>query len=477
MTLILALWMAVAPTAGKSGRGPIRQEAAQAKGAVQRTLAHQVRAGRLHGATLLAEKGTIIASAISGIPRIGDDEVIYLDTRFQIASLTKLFTQLAMLRLVDQDRLDLDAPIGAYRPSLPAALHSLTTRQLLRNRSGLPRELDGEMLGVGLDASGRGGPFLDSIDVALSFEPGTKEQYSNVGYWVAGAVVEAITELPWASAVQRLVIDPAGLENTGTGAGGPGRASWTIGHVEAESELRPAMQVEYARRLSSGGMYSTANDLLRLFEALREQSLLSSEASREFRTSFDDSRSPDREQLFAGGLPGHASMLVWDLANGRCVISLNNLALDYGDFQRTVATLAESLRTGRELKPATATSGFDYSVLSLGQELPDTPLGRAVERWLTAVGGEDVDALRKVLPEVYGAAPEDLEKEIAQLGGLRRRLGGFERFGYRVQDDGQLLVVVRGSGSREIRFRFSAHEARPSVIDNIDIRLTNIGRK
>lgn len=106
--------------------------------------------------------------------------------KFRIASLTKIFTQLALLRLSDQGLLDLDAPLSDYRPGLGSSwADQVTVRQLLSFRSGLPREWEGdpETSGVSFDAGGLAGPFLDGLAaIGPSVEPGTRTQYSNLGY-------------------------------------------------------------------------------------------------------------------------------------------------------------------------------------------------------------------------------------------------------------------------------------------------------
>ena len=152
-----------------------------------------------------------IASGVASLP---DGPAIDSTSRFRLASLTKLFTQLAILRLVDDGRLDLDATLASVRPGFDAAwAETVTIRQLLTFRSGLPRERSGAMnpidAGVTYDATGGALVDLDTWTAdGPSVAPGTRTQYSNLGYFHLGAVIEAVHGAPYETALRELVARP-----------------------------------------------------------------------------------------------------------------------------------------------------------------------------------------------------------------------------------------------------------------------------
>ena len=132
------------------------------------------------------------------------------DTVYRVGSVSKLFTDLAVMQLVEEGRLDLDAPVNRYLPEFaPRNTFSvpITLRQLMSHRSGLVRE---PPVGHYFDPSP---PKL--IDVvrslagtSLIFEPGTRTKYSNAGVAVVGAVVERVRGEPFARTIQQTLLTP-----------------------------------------------------------------------------------------------------------------------------------------------------------------------------------------------------------------------------------------------------------------------------
>lgn len=133
------------------------------------------------------------------------------DTLFPVASVTKMATGLAVLRLVDAGRLGVDDPVERHLPEARIAREGVTLRDLLRHTSGLPFFYDEDAL-----------PYSERIDwpavarVSLAtppqWAPRSRVQYSNVGYALLAVTVERICGERFASALRRLVLDPLRLE-------------------------------------------------------------------------------------------------------------------------------------------------------------------------------------------------------------------------------------------------------------------------
>lgn len=131
---------------------------------------------------------------------------------FDLASLTKpLATSAAVLRLVDQGRMKLDAPVSTYRPSFAQpGKPEVTVAQLLDHTAGLPAANHLR------DFSGSREQALAKID-ALPLRGVGKRRYSDVGYIVLGSLVAAVTERPLSTAVQSLVLEPLGMSGAAYG--------------------------------------------------------------------------------------------------------------------------------------------------------------------------------------------------------------------------------------------------------------------
>ena len=138
------------------------------------------------------------------------------DTVYRVGSVSKLFTDLAVMQLVEQGRLDLDAPVSRYLPEFAPRNPfnvPITLRQLMSHRSGLVREPP-----VGHYFDPAPPKLIDVVrslaGTSLVFEPGTRTKYSNAGVAVVGAVVERVRREPFASAIEQSLLEPLGMSRS-----------------------------------------------------------------------------------------------------------------------------------------------------------------------------------------------------------------------------------------------------------------------
>ncbi len=133
------------------------------------------------------------------------------DSLFPIASITKLATALAVLRLVDANSLDLDEDLGRYLPDAAAARQGVTLRRLLSHTGGLPQDLAPASAPYSGGLSWRA-LAKACLDTPLERQPHTYVQYSNVGYGLLAIVVERQTNLNFTDALESLALKPLGME-------------------------------------------------------------------------------------------------------------------------------------------------------------------------------------------------------------------------------------------------------------------------
>ena len=138
------------------------------------------------------------------------------DTIYRVGSVSKLFTDIAVLQLVAEGKLDLDAPVTQYLPEFhPRNPYQtpLTLRQMMSHRSGLVRE---SPVGNYFDPSE---PSLAATvaslnETALVYPPDTKTKYSNAAIAVVGAVLEKQLDVSHPERVRRTILDPLGMANS-----------------------------------------------------------------------------------------------------------------------------------------------------------------------------------------------------------------------------------------------------------------------
>src|SRR5580700_11359681 len=138
------------------------------------------------------------------------------ETVYRIGSVSKLFTDIAIMQLVERGELNLDAPISEYLPDFHP--HNpfgapITLRELMSHRSGLLRE---PPVGNYFDPSELSlGAMVQSLNgTTLVYAPGTRTKYSNAGVAVAGYVLEKQSGQPFAMYLRQAVLDPMGLRNS-----------------------------------------------------------------------------------------------------------------------------------------------------------------------------------------------------------------------------------------------------------------------
>jgi CubicO group peptidase (beta-lactamase class C family) len=219
------------------------------------------------------------------------------DTRVGVASGAKGFTALTVMRLVDDGVLALDTPARKLlRDDLPLIDDAVTIEQLLAHRSGIGDYLDESSDGHDLDAHLLTVPayeldtaesYLSVLDgFAQAFEPGTDFAYCNGGYVVLALLAERAAGVPFHDLVRRHVIDRAGLTGTAylRSDALPGDAALGYLHPEGHAEeLRTNVLHLPVVGGGDGGIFTTASDLVRLWQALDDGRVVAPETWAEMR--------------------------------------------------------------------------------------------------------------------------------------------------------------------------------------------------
>ncbi len=215
-----------------------------------------------------------------------------LDTRFNLASMDKMFTAVAIGQLVEQKKLSLDDTVAKLLPDFPnrGVAEKVTVRHLLTHSSGLgdffgPRyNAERERLRLHRDYF----PLIASD--SLAFEPGAQFSYSNSGFVLLGAIVESVSGEDYYEYVGRHVFAPAEMTNSGSPALDepiPNRATGYFHALQDPLCVEARTSNENAigfKGNGAGGGYSTAIDLFRFSRALAANRLLAPETVATFTT-------------------------------------------------------------------------------------------------------------------------------------------------------------------------------------------------
>jgi D-alanyl-D-alanine carboxypeptidase len=225
--------------------------------------------GRLPGFTVAVARGDqVVLSRGYGHADRDAQRPAAPEIVFRTGSITKQFTAAAILRLVEQGRIDLDAPITAYLPDYPVQGHTVTVRQLLNHTSGIRSYTSLPQWRVRMaDSLSHGEMLALFTELPFDFAPGEGYRYNNSGYYLLGMIVERVTGTGYAAFVQREFFTPLGLGSTlycpDESAAGHAR-----GYTFTAQGVAPATPLSMTSPYAAGAICSNVLDLVRWKRAL-----------------------------------------------------------------------------------------------------------------------------------------------------------------------------------------------------------------
>jgi D-alanyl-D-alanine carboxypeptidase len=237
---------------------------------------------KLSGVVLVAKDGVTIASKAAGIANKAANAPIDLNTKFNLGSMNKMFTAVAIAQLAQAGKLSFMDTVGKHLPDYPnkEVADRVTVHQLLTHTSGMGmywnekfKEQREKLLTVAAHL-----PLFASDP--LAFAPGEKFQYSNAGYMLLGAIIEKVSGQDYHSYVQEHVYKPAGMNDTGFYDPGKEISNIAVGYTkmspdgQPRAEIRDNTNLREVRGGPAGGGFSTAPDLVKFQQALFSYKLL-----------------------------------------------------------------------------------------------------------------------------------------------------------------------------------------------------------
>jgi CubicO group peptidase (beta-lactamase class C family) len=231
------------------------------------------------GNVLIAKEDKVIFEKSYGLANREFDIPNSRNTKFRIASLTKQFTAVLILQLVEAGKLNLSTPISEYLPYFRKEIgDGITIHQLLTHTAGLPEYT--ERVDFFSDISKNSYTHKEFIqkfcsDTLLS-KPGTEYKYSNTDYYILGAIIEEITHKSYAEVLQKNILDVAKMKNTGVENSSTIIKEKAKGYNFNSNTYSNAEYIDILSTIFSAGViYSTTNDLLLWDKALYSDKLIS----------------------------------------------------------------------------------------------------------------------------------------------------------------------------------------------------------
>ncbi len=265
-----------------------------------------------NGVILIAKEGKIVLNKAYGYANYEHQVRNTPETKFRIASLSKPFTKLAIIQLLEKNALNLDDVLSKFIPNYPQG-DIITIQHLLDHSSGIPHLNDFD----GYDEFAKEQYSVKQVidlfkNELLEYEPGTKKTYSNSGYALLVYIIEKTSGLSYENYLDRNIFQPAGMKNSGDDSGKhivSGLAKGYMMNLENKG-LQLPLYYNPSTKIGGGSLYSTTEDLFLFSKAYKEGRL-------------SKSTEPLYDQGTFGKSPGYNSM-IWGLDKVDIVLLSNN---------------------------------------------------------------------------------------------------------------------------------------------------------
>lgn len=304
---------------------------------------------KFNGTVLLAKKGNILFRQGYGMANLQKKSPNTPNNIFQIGSVTKQFTALAIMQLQEQGKLNVKDPIQTYLPDYPHG-DKITIHHLLTHTSGIPNYTDFpdflETIGQQVTVEQNLDKFKDK---PLDFEPGSMSQYSNSGYIVLGAIIERVSKQTYENYIYEHIFKPLGMNDSGFRDGDVADKQFAVGYTKGLDTPSETPFVDTSNTYSAGAIYSTIDDLYKWDRSLYTEQLIKKITAEAMFTPFKDLYAygwgvvDEGRKIYAhtGRIPGFVAYLKHYMLDDMTVIVLSNN--DSADIFRIGDTLGKIL--------------------------------------------------------------------------------------------------------------------------------------
>lgn len=254
-------------------------------------------------ACALHRGGSLVYEGYHGLANLEHDVPVTAESVFEIASVTKLFTAQAILRLAQEKRLTLDDPIHDYVPGLPDAWRGVTIRHILIHQSGIPSFTEPPHYWE----ITREEKSLDQIlalvrDQPLRYAPGERHNYDNTGFYLLGYVIERVSGIAYADYLKQTIFDPLGMTQTRTNDYTAVIPHRVHGYDLKEGVIVNKPYYSVTNTFSAGNVVSTVRDLLAWRASLFDDTILNADLRRLWWTPYPSQSANERANSFSIGL-------------------------------------------------------------------------------------------------------------------------------------------------------------------------------
>jgi CubicO group peptidase (beta-lactamase class C family) len=244
-----------------------------------KVMAAQFKPGTPGATALVAKNGQVIYKKAFGLANLELNVPMQPDYIFRIGSITKQFTAVAILQLMEQGKLTIQDEITRFIPDYPTQNSKITIEHLLTHTSGIQsytgmKDFIGRMT---LDL--KPGELIDHFkNEPMNFAPGAKWNYNNSGYVLLGYIIEKITGKTYAQYVEENFFKPLGMTNTLYGSDAKIIKNRASGYTNGSNGYENARALSMTQPYAAGSIQSTVEDLFKWHQAVTSYKLVKKES-------------------------------------------------------------------------------------------------------------------------------------------------------------------------------------------------------
>lgn len=226
---------------------------------------------RFMGQLSIREGDNVVFSRAYGIPGTTPQPDGY--TKYKIGSITKTFTAVMIMQLIEEKKLSLDTKLSKYYPEVPNAKR-ITIAHLLRHRSGIRDYVNADSTVNMMEKVSRKDMIARISAYPPVFEPDAQASYSNSNYYLLGAIIEDITKIPYKTNLKNRIIDRLKLKSTYMVDNALAERNEVVSYIYNGEQWTAIPEWDMSIPFSAGAVTSTANDLTEFLRAIFSGKLL-----------------------------------------------------------------------------------------------------------------------------------------------------------------------------------------------------------
>lgn len=267
---------------GKLPKGKLSD--AQIQEALDRLVTEYTAADQFSGAVLLAKEGKVMYEKATGLASRAYNVPNRPDTRFNLGSMNKMITSVAIAQLVEKGKLTYEDTVGKLLPNYPNkdVAAKVTVHHLLTHTSGIGDYFNEKFMEASRARFRTVNDYLPLFqEQPLEFEPGARFRYSNAGFMLLGSIIEKVSGRDYFEYVRDNIYKPAGMTDTDAYALDDDPPNLAVGYTREDGGSGPRRTNSFLHVIKggpAGGGYSTVRDLLKFDQALRSGKILSAAA-------------------------------------------------------------------------------------------------------------------------------------------------------------------------------------------------------